>query len=92
VGKIASVMGRFYAMDRDTRWDRVQRAYECLTMGKGNKAPSAAEAIQQSYAKEATDEFIEPTSVVDASGQAIGTIKDGDGVVFSIFEAIGRAS
>jgi 2,3-bisphosphoglycerate-independent phosphoglycerate mutase len=85
VGKIASVMGRFYAMDRDTRWDRVQRAYECLTMGKGNKAPSAAEAIQQSYAKEATDEFIEPTSVVDASGQAIGTIKDGDGVVFFNF-------
>jgi 2,3-bisphosphoglycerate-independent phosphoglycerate mutase len=84
-GKIASVMGRFYAMDRDTRWDRVQRAYECLAMGKGNKAPSAAEAIQQSYAREATDEFIEPTSVVDAGGQAIGTIKDGDGVVFFNF-------
>lgn len=85
VGKIASVMGRFYAMDRDTRWDRVQRAYECLTLGKGHKAPTAAEAVQQSYAKNVTDEFIEPTAVIGDDGQPIGTIKDGDGVVFFNF-------
>jgi len=65
VGKIATVMGRFYAMDRDSRWQRVKKAYECLTSGKGLKAKSAAEAIQQSYANQVTDEFIEPTAIVD---------------------------
>jgi len=85
VGKVGSVMGRFYAMDRDTRWDRVQRAYDCLTLGKGHKARTAEEAVQQSYAKEVTDEFIEPTAVTDADSQAIGTIKDGDAVVFFNF-------
>jgi 2,3-bisphosphoglycerate-independent phosphoglycerate mutase len=85
VGRIASVMGRFYAMDRDTRWDRVQRAYECLTLGKGHKAPTASEAVQQSYAKSGTDEFIEPTVVTGDDGQPVGTIKDGDGVVFFNF-------
>jgi 2,3-bisphosphoglycerate-independent phosphoglycerate mutase len=85
VGKIASISGRFYAMDRDTRWDRVQRAYECLTQGKGGKAATAAEAMQASYAKEVTDEFVEPVCVTGADGKPIGIIKDGDGVVFFNF-------
>jgi 2,3-bisphosphoglycerate-independent phosphoglycerate mutase len=84
-GKIASVMGRFYAMDRDSRWDRVQKAYECLTIGKGIKAPNAAEAVANSYKKEVTDEFIEPTSIVNEDGEPIATISNGDGVIFFNF-------
>ena len=84
-GKIASVMGRFYAMDRDSRWDRVQKAYECLRIGKGLKATSAAEAVANSYEKEVTDEFIEPTCIVNAENEPLGTIDDGDGVVFFNF-------
>jgi 2,3-bisphosphoglycerate-independent phosphoglycerate mutase len=85
VGKIATVMGRFYAMDRDSRWDRVQKAYECLRSGKGIKAKSAPEAIADSYAKQVTDEFIEPTAIVNAENEPIGLVADGDGVVFFNF-------
>ena len=85
VGTIASVMGRFYAMDRDSRWERVQKAYECLRTGKGVKAASAAEAIANSYEKEVTDEFIEPTSIVNSDGVPIAPIEDGDGVIFFNF-------
>ncbi|MHC4075553.1 MAG: 2,3-bisphosphoglycerate-independent phosphoglycerate mutase [Planctomycetota bacterium] len=84
-GRIATVSGRFYAMDRDSRWDRVQKAYECLRVGKGLKAASAAEAIEQSYAKDVTDEFIEPTCIVNGDNEPIGTVSDGDGVVFFNF-------
>ncbi len=85
VGKIASVAGRFYAMDRDSRWDRVQKAYECLRIGKGLKARSAEEAIQNSYDKEVTDEFVEPTCIVNDDNEPLATIDDGDGVVFFNF-------
>ncbi len=85
VGKIATVMGRFYAMDRDSRWDRVQKAYECLRTSKGLKAPSAQEAVKTSYEKDVTDEFIEPTSIVNEDGDPVATIDDGDGVVFFNF-------
>jgi len=85
IGKIASVMGRFYAMDRDSRWDRVQKAFECLRFGKGHKAKSAAEAIAASYANKVTDEFIEPTCIVSDEGEPVATIQDGDGVVFFNF-------
>ena len=78
-------MGRFYAMDRDSRWDRVQKAYECMRFGKGNKARSASEAIAESYKKEVTDEFIEPTSIVNENNEPIATVSDGDGVVFFNF-------
>jgi len=84
-GKIATVMGRFYAMDRDSRWDRVQKAYECMRTGKGIKAASAAEAIAKSYEKQVTDEFIEPTCIVNADNEPTATIEDGDGVVFFNF-------
>ena len=85
IGKIASIMGRFYAMDRDSRWDRVQKAYECMRFSKGNKATSASKAIAESYKNQVTDEFIEPTSIVDENNNPIATISDGDGVVFFNF-------
>ncbi len=85
VGRIASVMGRFYAMDRDSRWERVQAAYECMRIGKGKKAKSASDAVANSYADEVTDEFIEPTSIVNEENEPIATIDDGDGVVFFNF-------
>ena len=85
VGKIATVAGRFYAMDRDSRWDRVQKAYECIRTGKGLKAATAAQAVAQSYEKNVTDEFIEPTCIVDNNNQPIATINDGDGVIFFNF-------
>ncbi len=84
-GRIASVMGRFYAMDRDSRWDRVQKAYECMRTGKGVKARSAVEAVAGSYAKEVTDEFIEPTCIVNEDGEPVATITDGDAVIFFNF-------
>ncbi len=85
VGKIASVCGRFYAMDRDSRWERVQKAYECMRTGKGLKAASAAEAVAKSYEKGVTDEFIEPTCIVTAENEPIGNVSDGDGVIFFNF-------
>ena len=85
VGKIASVMGRFYGMDRDSRWDRVQKAYECMRIGKGIKAASAAEAVAKSYESQVTDEFIEPTCIVNEDGEPVATIKDGDSVIFFNF-------
>lgn len=85
VGKIATIMGRFYAMDRDSRWDRVQKAYDCLTQAKGGRAKSAHQAMQESYDKKITDEFIEPVCIVDENDQPIAKIEDGDGVVFFNF-------
>jgi len=85
VGTIASVSGRFYAMDRDSRWERVQKAYECLRIGKGIKAGSAAEAVAQSYEKNVTDEFIEPTCIVNSESEPVAIIEDGDGVIFFNF-------
>ncbi|MHC4150014.1 MAG: 2,3-bisphosphoglycerate-independent phosphoglycerate mutase [Planctomycetota bacterium] len=85
VGRIATVTGRFYAMDRDSRWDRVQKAYECMTIGKGIKASTASEAVAKSYEREVTDEFIEPTCIVNDQNEPIATITNGDGVVFFNF-------
>lgn len=84
-GRIATVMGRFYAMDRDSRWERVQKAYDCMTLGKGGKAKSAAEAVEQSYQRKITDEFIEPVCIVDENGLPMAKIEDGDGVIFFNF-------
>ena len=63
VGKIASISGRFYAMDRDKRWERVKKCYDALVKGEGNKAGSSIKAIEDSYQKEVFDEFIEPTII-----------------------------
>ena len=79
-GKIASVVGRYFAMDRDNRWERVKKAYDLLVLGKGTAVNSAEEAIQNSYANNVTDEFIEPAYIA-ANGQPIATIKEGDVVI-----------
>ena len=77
-GKIASVCGRYYAMDRDNNWDRVEKAYDMLTLGEGEKTSSPAEAVATSYAAGVTDEFIKPIS----NSAVDGTIKEGDAVIF----------
>ncbi|MCI1778996.1 MAG: 2,3-bisphosphoglycerate-independent phosphoglycerate mutase [Bacteroidales bacterium] len=84
-GRIASVVGRFYAMDRDKRWDRIKEAYDLLVSGKGRKAMDAAEAVEESYREGITDEFIKPITIVNKEGQSEGTIKEGDTVVFFNF-------
>ncbi len=78
VGKIASVSGRYYAMDRDKRWERVKLAYDALVNGAGEKATDAIQAVENSYAKNITDEFIKPTVIIDEGQQPLGTIKNGD--------------
>ena len=83
--KIATLSGRYYAMDRDKRWDRVEKAYACLTGGTGNRADSVLEAIRESYKKNVTDEFVLPT-VINGVVPA-GLIRDGDGVIFFNFRA-----
>ena len=83
-GKVASVMGRYYAMDRDNRWDRVERAYNAMTKGEGNHVESAAAGIQASYDKGVNDEFVEPF-VVTEDGKPLATVKDGDSVIFFNF-------
>ena len=84
VGEVATVMGRYYAMDRDNRWDRVEKAYNAMVKGEGVQADSAVEAVQQSYDKNETDEFVLPT-VVMKNGAPTATIKDGDSVIFFNF-------
>ena len=81
-GKIASIIGRYYAMDRDKRWERVKIAYDQLVEGVGEKATNMVEAMQKSYDEGVTDEFVKPIVNVDAEGQAIGTIKPNDVVIF----------
>lgn len=76
--KIASVIGRYYVMDRDNRWDRVEKAYNCLVLGEGEHASSSIEAVKQSYAKDETDEFVLPT-IIDGDDNRI---KDDDAVIF----------
>ena len=78
VGKIATVSGRYYAMDRDKRWERIKAAYDAIVNGTGEKATDAISAVEQSYAKLTTDEFIMPTVIVDESQQPLAQIKDGD--------------
>jgi len=80
VGKIATICGRYYAMDRDKRWERVQLAYDALVNAKGPTANTAAEAIKENYAKDITDEFIKPTIIIE-NGAPIATIQSGDAVL-----------
>lgn len=81
LGTIASIMGRFYAMDRDLRWERVERTYRCLTLGEGEKATTPQEAIKNSYTRQAYDEFIKPTNIIK-DGRPIALIESGDAVIF----------
>ncbi len=80
-GKIASITGRYFAMDRDKRWERVAKAYNVMVKGEGIKAQDPVAAIQASYDAGVTDEFVEPVSMVDADGNPVGLIKEGDVVI-----------
>ena len=84
VGKVASISGRYYAMDRDNRWDRVEKAYNAIVLGEGEKATDPVQAIADSYAKEVNDEFVVPT-VITENGEAIGKISADDSVIFFNF-------
>ncbi len=85
VGGIASISGRFYAMDRDKRWQRVEKAYHCLVLGEGNKAGSADEAMSKSYESDETDEFVKPVVIAGDDGDPKALIEDGDIVIFFNF-------
>ena len=85
VGKIATVSGRFYAMDRDKRWNRVELAYNALVKGEGEKASSAARAMEESYQREEFDEFVKPTVILDSNGEPVAKIEENDSVIFFNF-------
>ena len=85
-GRVATVTGRYYAMDRDNRWDRVERAYLALTAGRGEAHADSDEAIQAAYAAGQTDEFVEPRVIVE-DGHPVGRIADNDGIIFFNFRA-----
>ena len=78
IGKIATISGRYYAMDRDKRWERVKQAYDALVNGIGEKGTDAIQAIENSYSNNITDEFIKPTVIVDEGQNPLGKIKNGD--------------
>ena len=84
IGKIASISGRFYAMDRDKRWQRIEKAYNAIVNGEGEKATSAISAIESSYQKEVFDEFIEPTVIMNGE-KPVATIQENDSVIFFNF-------
>ena len=85
IGQIASIMGRYWAMDRDMRWDRTAKAYVALTKGDGHLFKTPEEAIDASYAEGKTDEFIEPCLMTNAAGAPIGLVKPNDSVIFFNF-------
>ncbi len=84
VGQIASLSGRYYAMDRDNNWDRVQKAYDSLTKGEGVQAEDAVQAMADSYAQDVTDEFVLPTVIVK-DGKPVSVVKENDSVIFFNF-------
>jgi len=87
IGKIATVSGRYYAMDRDNRWDRVEKAYNAIVSGEGLPAAEPVSAIEKSYAEGVTDEFVIPAVIMDSTKNPVATISDGDGVLFFNFRA-----
>ena len=86
-GSVASVCGRFYAMDRDTRWERIEKAYRLLVAGDGRPAADPVQGVRQAYAMGQTDEFVEPIVVVDRSEIPLATLQDDDAVIFFNFRA-----
>jgi len=88
IGRIASVTGRFYAMDRDKRWERIKKAYEALVMGEGVRKYSALDAVRQSYDHHKTDEFVLPTALLDRkTNKNIAMIRNNDAVIFCNFRS-----
>ena len=87
VGKIATVSGRYYAMDRDKRWERIEKAFGAIVLGNGERVPDPEAAILRSYAKGVTDEFIDPLTIMDARNEPVGLIRDGDACFFFNYRA-----
>jgi len=87
IGKIASLSGRYYAMDRDKRWDRIDRAYKAMVTGEGIKATDPVQALKQSYEHGVTDEFVEPITIVDQSSEPVGLIHEDDSIIFFNYRA-----
>jgi len=87
VGNIATIGGRFYGMDRDNRWERVEKAYNAMVLGEGIKAPNAFAAIESSYELRVTDEFVEPAVIIDENSRPVGQVRDGDSLIFFNFRA-----
>src|SRR5208282_5363503 len=87
VGRLASVSGRYYAMDRDKRWERIERAFGAMVVGNGQKATDPVAAVERSYENKITDEFVEPVTMVDQRGDPVGRIRDDDSVIFFNFRA-----
>jgi 2,3-bisphosphoglycerate-independent phosphoglycerate mutase len=86
-GHIASVCGRYFAMDRDNRWDRVEKAFRLFVNGEGIKEKDPVDAVRNAYARNETDEFVKPVTITDGSANSTGKIKDGDAVVFFNFRS-----
>jgi 2,3-bisphosphoglycerate-independent phosphoglycerate mutase len=86
-GRVASVAGRYYGMDRDNRWERTKKAYDSMTAGRGPRSQSAVDYIRKSYEAGISDEFIEPGTIVDANNHPVGLIRDGDTVIFFNFRS-----
>lgn len=84
-GKVASFVGRYYAMDRDKRWERIKEAYDLIVYGKGKATTDILAAMQESYDEGVTDEFMKPIVVTDSSGKPVGTLQEGDVVIFFNF-------
>lgn len=84
VGKVATISGRYYAMDRDNRWDRVEKAYNAMVLGEGNTADSAEECMTKTYAEDVNDEFVVPTVIMDGD-KPVATIKENDSIIFFNF-------
>ena len=86
-GRIASVSGRYYAMDRDKRWDRIERAFGAMVLGNGAKFQSAVEAVRASYQRGITDEFVEPVTIVNKQNEPIGLVRDDDSIIMYNYRA-----
>ena len=86
-GRMASLCGRFYAMDRDTRWERVEKAYDLYTLGKGREQPDAVTAVEAAYAAGETDEFVKPVHISPSAGDSPGILRADDALVFFNFRA-----
>src|SRR6266550_3510321 len=87
VGRIASISGRYYAMDRDKRWERIEKAFGAMALGNGHKATDPIDALRRAYESGVTDEFVEPVTIVDRRNEPVGLIRDEDAVIFYNFRA-----
>lgn len=87
IGKIASLTGRYFAMDRDKRWERIDKAFGAMVLGNGAKFQNAAEAVRKSYERGVTDEFIEPVTIVDERNEPVGLIRDDDSIIMYNYRA-----